>query len=214
MIVVVAYLEELFSEGLIYQSIYQHLILHCLVQDVCSDDDWADELLLSFLISLDIALAGKAIVEEFGCPMENVSEDAVIYFVFINFIRFQQSLYIFIIELLLASLVCIEKSRCEHSHVVKYLHYFFGLWLFVVCRSKGFLTSDEGLANDRMLTFYHQLEHESAHLARLTIFRSIVVGKRDVVGTLQHTVKVVGKDGYLVFYGGETVSFAQGVGDE
>jgi hypothetical protein len=33
--------------------------------------------------------------------MENVSEDAVIYFVFIYFIRFQQSLYIFIIELLL-----------------------------------------------------------------------------------------------------------------
>ena len=65
-----------------------------------------------------------------------------------------------------------------------------------------------------MLTFYHQLEHESTHLARLTIFRSIVVGKRDVVGTLQHTVKVVGKDGHLVFYGGETVSLAQGVRDE
>ena len=214
MIVVVAYLEEFFSEGLIYQSIYQQLILHCLVQVLCRDDDWTDELLLAFLISLDIALAGKAIVEEFGCPMEDVSEDTVIYFVFIYFIRLQQSLHIFIIELLLASLVCIEKSRCEHSYFIKHLHHFICLRLFVECRAKGFLTGDEGLADDRMLTFYHQLEHESAHLARLTIFRSIVVGKRDVVGTLQHTVEVVGKDGHLVFYGGETVSLAQGVGDE
>ena len=214
MIVVVAYLEEFFSEGLIYQSIYQQLILHCLVQVLCRDDDWADELLLAFLISLDIALAGKAIVEEFCCPMEDVSEDAVIYFVFIYFIRFQQSLYIFIIELLLASLVCIEKSRCEHSYVVKHLHHFICLRFFGVCRAKGFLTGDESLPNDRMLTFYHQLEHESAHLARLTIFRSIVVGKRDVVGTLQHAVEVVGKDGHLVFYGGESVSLAQGVRDE
>ena len=214
MIVVVAYLEEFFSEGLIYQSIYQQLILHCLVQVLSRDDDWTDELLLAFLISLDIALAGKAIVEEFCCPMEDVSEDAVIYFVFIYFIWFQQSFYIFIIELLLASLVCIEKSRCEHSYFIKHLHHFFGLWFFVVCRTKGLLTGDESLPNDRMLTFYHQLEHESAHLARLAIFRSIVVGKRDVVSTLQHTVKVVGKDGHLVFYGGETVSLAQGVRDE
>ena len=141
--------------------------------------------------------------------MEDVSEDFVIYLVLINLIRFEQTFHIFIIELLLASLVCVEEGWRNHLDVIKNCHHFVCLLLFVIGRAQWFLTRCQGSALDGVLALYHHLQHESAHLSRLSVFRGIVVSECDVVGSLQHTVEIVGKDSHLVLYRGKSVCIAE-----
>ena len=61
---------------------------------------------------------------------------------------------------------------------------------------------------------HQELQHEAAHFARRGVARRLVVGERDVAGSLQQPVKVVGINGHFVVDGGEVESLAHGVGNE
>ena len=61
---------------------------------------------------------------------------------------------------------------------------------------------------------HHELQHEATHFARRGVARRLVVGERDVAGSLQQPVKVVGINGHFVVDGGEVESLAHGVGNE
>ena len=61
---------------------------------------------------------------------------------------------------------------------------------------------------------YHKLQHKAAHLSRVSVVGSIVVGYGYVAGTLQQAVEVVGVYSHLMVYGGKAVRFAYRVGYE
>ena len=63
-------------------------------------------------------------------------------------------------------------------------------------------------------SFDHQLEHETGHLAFLGIDGGVVIDDGDIISTLQQTVEIMLVDGYLVVDGGQSVSLADGIGDE
>ena len=185
-----------------------------MVQVVCCDNDRMDKSLLSLVIRSNVVFAGKSVVEQFRSSMEDVTEDFVVHFVLINLVRFQQTFHIFIIELLLASLIGVEEGWRYHLDVVEHSHHFICLLGITIGRTQRFLSCYQGLALDGMLAFYHHLQHESAHFSRLSVFRGIVVGERNVVSSLQHAVEIVGKDSHLVLYRGKSIRLAQRVRDE
>ena len=51
--------------------------------------------------------------------VENISKHFVVYLVFIYFIWLNQSFYIFIIELLFTSQICIQKCWREHFQILE-----------------------------------------------------------------------------------------------
>lgn len=97
---------------------------------------------------------------------------------------------------------------------VEYLHHTLGLFDLVIVRTVRILARGERLSLDVVLAFHHQLQHESAHLSRMSIFCRIVVSERDVICSLQHTQEVVGEDRNLVVDGGQAIRLADGIRDE
>lgn len=97
---------------------------------------------------------------------------------------------------------------------VEYLHHTLGLFDLVIVRTVRILARGERLSLDVVLAFHHQLQHESAHLSRMSIFCRIVVSERDVICSLQHTQEVVGEDGNLVVDGGQAIRLADGIRDK
>ena len=65
-----------------------------------------------------------------------------------------------------------------------------------------------------MPTFYQHLQYETAHLTTLAVGSGMVIYQRDVFGTLNHAVEIVGIDGSLVVYGSQAVGFSHAIGNE
>ena len=76
------------------------------------------------------------------------------------------------------------------------------------------LASLQGVKRDVLSTLHHQLQHETAHLAPLSVFCGVVVQDGDIGGSLDKTVKIVGIDADLVFHGGQLIGLANAVGNE
>ena len=61
---------------------------------------------------------------------------------------------------------------------------------------------------------HHELEHEAAHLSRMSVLCSLVIHNGDVASSLYEAMEVIRIYGHLIVYGGQSVSLSYGVGNE
>ena len=67
---------------------------------------------------------------------------------------------------------------------------------------------------DREITLHHELQHESAQLACLSVVRRTVIDHSDILRPLYHAMEIVRIDSHLVVDGSETMRFPYAVGDK
>ena len=150
--------------------------------------------------------------------MENDSEESVVDEVFVGVVGFLEIADVTVEETQLTAQISTDGRRADAATVfgetltenVEHGRCLVdGLWL-----TEQRLLACAQTAELNIISFDHQLEHETGHLSLLGIDGGVVVDDCNIVCTLQQTVEIMLVDGYLVVDGGQSVSFTDGVGDE
>ena len=158
-------------------------------------------------------LLWQTLVDDVGSMVEDVAEDTVVQFLLvIRLVGFLDICHIAVVELQGTAHVAVDgtgrKGSRQQRHDVRRLSD------IVRCPAFNSLARLQCALSDGLSALYHQLKHEAAHLAALSVFRRVVPKDSDIAGTLQQPMEVVGVDAHLVFYGCQLIGLADAVGYE
>ena len=159
-------LEEFFLERLVYY----HLDYLPVIEQVVD---------VSLLYHL--ALLHESLIDEFGTAVEDKTEDAAVLHLFIRLIGFFQPLDYIVIKGKRAIKVTVDGCRRELGQLVELVHQIGRLDDTARQRLLDRLVWGEYAVVYVVATFDHHLQHKSAHLSRLAVLRSLVVGQSDIL---------------------------------
>ena len=151
--------------------------------------------------------------------MEDITEQAVIDHVIVGAIGLGYLAHVAVEESQLATQIGVDGCRADAALFIRkvLLHVGDDLGRFLDSLGRvelGCLARLEREERNRYLVLDHQLEHKARHLGRLAIAGSVVIEYGDIGCALQQAMEIMLIDGHLVVDGGQTVSLAEGVGDE
>ena len=155
-------------------------------------------------------------VEILGCFVEDITKGTVVYLLFIHLVGLADAFNMVIVELQLTAEIAVDVGGVE-----AFLgdgaelgddrwRLFDGVWI----QGSLFLTGLQRFPFDVQVTLYHELEHEPAHLARMTVFCGVVIEDSYILCPLDESVEIIRIYRHLMIDGGKTVGLADGVGDE
>ena len=208
------HMEEFFPESVVHHLLNAHFAFQIAVDVALAYRERMEELRFALFIAGHVARSGKREVDILARLVEDVAEDAVVDGVFIGGVWFLDVGYVAVEETFLAAQIGVDgrgREACKPVELFLHSLVFRDVGLLLSLR---FLAGLQAPAHYRVPAFHHELEHEAAHLARVAVFRGIVVGHGHVGGPLNEAVEVVGIDGHLVVDSGEPVGMAYGIGDE